>query len=102
MRSRPVDVAEVKGQIPPLDFYRAELAGMPAPRRDRGWVDGGLCPFHDDHRAGSFMVNWDPGAFICFSCGARGVDVVALVQMRDGMDFQTALQVLANAWGIRT
>jgi hypothetical protein len=31
-----------------------------------------LCPYHDDHRVGSFSVNSAHGRFFCFACGAQG------------------------------
>lgn len=60
----------VKGYIPPAEFYRTELPTMPPPRGG-GWRDGGLCPFHADNRAGSFRVNLETGAFTCYLV-ARG------------------------------
>lgn len=34
-----------------------------------------LCPFHDDHNLGSFVVNPVKGTYACYSCGARGNSV---------------------------
>ncbi len=31
-----------------------------------------LCPYHDDHKAGSFSVNLETGMNFCFSCGTGG------------------------------
>jgi hypothetical protein len=31
-----------------------------------------LCPYHDDHRVGSFSVNSGHGRYFCFACGAQG------------------------------
>jgi hypothetical protein len=31
-----------------------------------------LCPYHDDHKVGSFSVNLETGQNNCFSCGAGG------------------------------
>jgi len=89
----------VKALIPPADFYRAELPAMPPPRGG-GWHDGGLCVFHADNHAGSFRVNLETGAFTCFSCGAKGSDIIAFVQLRDGLSFPEALNKIANEWGI--
>lgn len=90
---------EVKTHIPPLDFYRAELPALPAPR-GTGWCEGGLCPFHADNQAGSFKVSLDTGAFKCFACGAKGGDIIAFIQLRDGLSFVDATRLLAAEWGI--
>lgn len=89
----------VKAYIPPTEFYRAELPAMPPPRGG-GWRDGGLCPFHADNHAGSFRVNLDSGGFCCFSCGAKGADIIAFIQLRDGLSFPEALNKLSNEWGV--
>ena len=90
----------IKEQIPCDAFYRSECPTMPTPRR-RGWVNGGLCPFHDDRNSGSFVVNTENGAFNCFSCGAKGGDIIAFIRQRDGHPFAEVLQNLEAAWGIR-
>ena len=89
----------VKAYIPPADFYRAELPTMPVPRGS-GWREGGLCPFHADKHAGSFRVNLETGAFVCFACGTKGGDIVAFIQQRDGLSFPDATRKLAEDWGI--
>ncbi len=89
----------VKAYIPPADFYRAELPAMPVPRGS-GWREGGLCPFHADKHAGSFRVNLETGAFVCFACGTKGGDIVAFIQQRDGLSFPDATRKLAEDWGI--
>lgn len=98
---RRLDAATIKAGVTPRLFYRAELPEMPEPRRTaRRWADGGLCPFHADGRAGSFRVHLETGAFCCFACGAKGGDIVAFVQQREGMCFHDALNKLASEWGI--
>lgn len=89
----------VKSEVPPSSFYPAELPAMPPPRGG-GWRDGGLCPFHADKQAGSFRVNLDTGAFLCFSCGAKGGDIIAFVQQRDGLSFRDAVEKIADEWGV--
>lgn len=78
-----------------MDFYRHEQTTMPPPRRDNAWVDGGLCPFHDDHRTGNFRVNLDTGAYFCFACGARGGDIIDFLRNRDALSFREALEALS-------
>ena len=44
---------------PPI-YYAGELPGL-RQANGKGWAVGGLCPFHDDSRAGSFYVNLKSG-----------------------------------------
>jgi hypothetical protein len=88
----------LKALLPPIDYYRAELPQMPQNHRHSGWVSGGLCPFHDDQQAGSFRVNLDSGAFLCFSCGAKGGDILSFHQARYRMYFEDALRDIANTY----
>jgi len=99
MKTTPRLLQDVKGSIPPADFYRAELPTMPPPKGG-GWRDAGLCPFHADRHAGSFRVNLETGGFKCFSCGSKGADIIAFIQLRDGLSFPEALKKLADEWGL--
>jgi len=101
MTTRTLDAARLKVAVPPVDFYRAELPGMPAPKRDHGWTDAGLCVFHSDTHRGNFRVNLDTGGFCCFACGAKGSDVIAFTQLRHGLSFPDALKAIADTWGVR-
>ncbi len=56
------------------------------------------CPFHDE-RTPSFHVNPARQAFHCFGCGAGG-DVFGFVMQREGVDFPTAVRLLAHRVGI--
>ena len=96
MRSN--DLARLKAEINPIDVFVSVLPSMPTPRRSKNWVSGGLCPFHDDHRTGNFHVNLDTGAFKCFSCGAKGGDVIAFVQAREGLSFPEAIERLMEVY----
>lgn len=89
----------IMAQIPPADFYHAELPAMPQPNGN-GWRNGGLCPFHADKYAGSFRVNLEIGAFTCFSCGTKGGDIIAFIQKRDTLSFTEAVQKLTDEWGL--
>lgn len=93
------DIDKIKASIRPADFYPHELPDMLRPTKG-GWRDGGLCPFHRDNRAGSFRVNLDNGAFCCFSCGAKGGDIIAFTMQRDDLTFPEALKQLAEDWGV--
>ena len=99
MKASMLSPQYIKGRIPTAEFYRAELPLMPSPRGG-GWRDGGLCCFHDDKHAGSFRVNLDTGAFTCFACGSKGADIIAFIQLRDGLSFPDALNKLESDWGL--
>lgn len=92
-------VINVKASLPPVLFYLNELPGL-EPRRESGWIDGGLCPFHEDRHAGSFKINLGSGAFHCFSCGVAGGDVIAFYRLKYCCDFMTALRDLEGRAGI--
>ena len=93
-----LDADTVKHAIKPAEFYALELSGMPTPKHT-GWSNGGLCPFHDDHRPNSFFINVDTGAFKCFSCNASGGDVISFRLLRYGLSFRETLQELADECG---
>lgn len=99
MRVSPVLIRNIKSDILPVDFCRVELPSMPTPRGN-GWRDGGLCPFHNDKRSGSFRVNLETGAFVCFSCGTKGGDIIAYKQQKEGLSFPIAVQNLTDEWGL--
>ena len=96
--NRP-DIHTIKAAIPPAEFYPHDLPDM-RPTNKSGWQDGGLCPFHNDTKAGSFRVNLDTGGYYCFSCGAKGGDIVAFTMQRDGLTFPDALKQLAEEWRV--
>ena len=48
-----------------------------------------ICPFHEDKRP-SLAVHMDKGAFKCFSCGAKGGDVLAFHRLVHKMTFVEA------------
>jgi DNA primase len=88
----------IKNALSPSDFYRHELK-HPAFKKP-GWNDGGLCPFHSDNNPGSFRVNVLRGAFICFSCGVNGGDIISFTMALYGLNFIEALTKLATDWGL--
>ena len=90
----------IKYSIAPIDFFQNELTREFSPRQLIDWVDGGLCPFHDDQRVGSFKVNIGNGAFKCFSCGVSGGDIIAFRMKRDQLNFYSALMSLAEQYGV--
>src|SRR5262249_31742296 len=58
-----------------------------------------LCPFHQE-KTPSFHVSPDRQTWKCFGCG-KGGNVIDFVIEREGVDFKTALRVLADRAGIR-
>ncbi len=89
---------DIKKAISAFEFYSFELNGLKI-RKDE-WNDGGLCPFHDDKKAGSFYVNLTSGAYNCFSCNAKGGDVIAFTMNLYGLSFSEAINKLSQDWGL--
>jgi DNA primase len=58
----------------------------------------GLCPFHDE-RTPSFSVEPVEKVYYCFGCQASG-DVFTFVQETEGVDFKSALELLADRAGV--
>ncbi len=80
---------QIMETLDPVQFYQGELPNMPRTQRIAGWIPGGPCPFHDDHRPDSFRINAEHGGYKCHACGASG-DIIRFVMERDGVDFITA------------
>lgn len=76
------------------EFYMQELPSVDVARH--GWIDGGLCPFHEDKRSGSFKINLETGGFICFSCQTKGGDIVSFNMKRYDLTFREAICDLAS------
>ena len=58
----------------------------------------GLCPFHNE-KTPSFSVSEKGQFFHCFGCGESG-DVISFIEKIENVDFKTALQKLADMYGI--
>lgn len=58
-----------------------------------------LCPFHDDHNLGSFVVNPVKGTYACYSCGARGNSIDFLMN-HEHFTYIKALQYLGKKYDI--
>src|SRR4051795_9043886 len=58
----------------------------------------GLCPFHDE-RTPSFGIDPVKKVYHCFGCGSGG-DVFRFVQETEGVDFQGALELLADRYAV--
>ncbi len=58
----------------------------------------GLCPFHDE-RSPSFSVNATDKLYHCFGCGVGG-DLFEFVMSTESIDFPTAVETLAERYGV--
>lgn len=76
----------------PVDFYESQGMSLIG----KGQWQKTLCPFHDDKNP-SLSINTHNGAFYCFSCGAKGGDMVSFLMQRDQLDFITTVKTL-GAW----
>src|SRR3954454_9992549 len=59
----------------------------------------GLCPFHDE-RTPSFGIDPVKKVFHCFGCGEGG-DVFKWAELVEGLDFGSALESLADRFGVQ-
>ncbi|MDT4330825.1 CHC2 zinc finger domain-containing protein [Methylomonas sp. MED-D] len=93
-----LNAEKIKNEISPTIFYQSVLRNIKLDRYD--WNEAGLCPFHNDRKAGSFFVNVNSGAFNCFSCGAKGSDIIAFTKQHYDLSFVDALKKLQADWGL--
>ena len=85
----------LKRQLPAERYYNDNLDGSFGKATGNAWhMWNGLCPFHDDRSAGSFVVNRDTGAFRCFSCNNGGNDIIDFYMQKEHLNFKEALQQL--------
>jgi len=76
-----------------------ELVSTKTDLRRAGTRWSGLCPFHDE-RTPSFSVNPDEKLYYCFGCGEGG-DVFKFVQQTEALEFQEAVELLADQYNVR-
>ena len=94
-----LDAKNIKESIDSQEFYLRELNLDRFGNHSGQWAVAGLCPFHDDRKAGSFQINIASGAFKCWSCTASGGDVIAFVMQKYNLPFKEALMWLVKAGG---
>lgn len=75
-----------------------DLIGSQISLRRQGRHYVGLCPWHDDARP-SLQVNSERQSWKCWVCNLGG-DVFSFMMQREGVDFPTALTMLAERAGI--
>ncbi len=76
----------------------AELAAEVTRVKRSGRNATAICPFHDE-KTPSLSIDPARGLYHCFGCGKSG-DVFTWVQETQGVDFPTALEILARRVGI--
>ena len=87
-------IEEVKSHIDIVD-----VIGRSVELKRAGANYKGLCPFHNE-KTPSFIVSPQKQIFTCFGgCGASG-DVVSFVEKYYNLDFNEAVQKLADEYGI--
>ncbi len=85
----------LKAELLPERYYGSHLNGSFGKHTGKHWhLWNGLCPFHNDKRPGSFVVNRFTGAFKCFSCGENGGDIIAFHMKSNHMGFRQAFTQL--------
>lgn len=100
MNCYEIDASSLKERILPSEFYSHTL-GAVLPSSFGRWVTPNCtCPFHADKKPGSFKVNLETGAFTCFSCGAKGGDIISFTMLKEGLPFTAALRQLCSEWGL--
>lgn len=95
-----INAHRIKEGIEPNDFYLLEQNLSIFGFKSGKWAVAGLCPFHMDSRVGSFKINRENGAFICFSCNEKGGDIISYTIKKYNVSFHGALKKLANEWRI--
>ena len=83
----------VRSAVDIVDVIGSSLTLQP-----KGRLYVGQCPWHDD-RSPSLQVNRERQSWKCWPCDIGG-DVFSFVMRRDGVDFVTALKLLAEQAGI--
>ena len=68
--------------VPDIKFYQTSR-GLQA-----------LCPFHNDHKLGSFIFNPTTGVWKCFSCGVGGSGAISFIMKVNNWDFLKAVYYL--------
>ena len=87
------EVTEVKSRL-----EITEVVGGYLPLKQAGRNLKAPCPFHEE-RSASFMVSPEKGIYHCFGCGEGG-DIFNFVMKMEGVDFRTALEMLARKAGV--
>lgn len=79
----------------------SEVIQKYVPLRKMGQSMKGLCPFHNDHNIGSFVVTNYKKIWKCFSCGEGG-DSISFYSLIMNIPYTEAALILAKEHGIIT
>lgn len=91
-------IQQIKQSCHPESYYPLLLQGSFGKATGNGWSQwNGLCPFHADKKAGSFVIHKDSGAFKCFSCGAQGGDIIRFFEQYNNISTKEAINLLWEA-----
>lgn len=82
-------VFDLKKLPTPVEYF----AGLDYQFKGNGTWRKTICPFHEDTRP-SLAIHMDKGAFKCFSCGAKGGDVLAFHRQLHNLSFVDACKDL--------
>ena len=88
------DVTNVKERLS-ID----EVVGQYVALKPAGVNLKAVCPFHSE-KTPSFTVSVPRQTYHCFGCGAHG-DVFTFIQEMEGLDFPSALKLLADKAGVQ-
>ncbi len=55
----------------------------------KGMYYMGICPFHNDHKIGSFIVTPSKGIWKCFTCNVGG-DAIQFISLHDKVNYVEA------------
>jgi DNA primase len=87
-------IEEIRFRSDIVDVVTASI-----PLKKAGSTFKACCPFHKE-KTPSFHVNPQRQIYHCFGCGAGG-DVFGFIMQYEGVDFTTAVQMLAERAGVR-
>lgn len=88
-------IEQVKLRLPIEDVVREHVSALK--RQGALWV--ACCPFHEE-RTPSFKVDPRRGTWRCYGACGVGGDVIAFVERAQGVEFRTALEILAGRAGV--
>jgi len=82
-------VEEIKSKLDIVDIVSSYINLQPVSGNFKA-----VCPFHNE-KTPSFMVSREKQIWHCFGCD-KGGDVISFVEEYEGIDFKTALHILAE------
>lgn len=91
------NINTLKTIYPPELYYARHLEGKLGKPNGNGWhVWDGLCPFHADRKPGTLFINMKSGSYKCFSCGAKGGDIINFHKQRFNLSTYETLKQLGG------